>query len=143
MGSFAFPGANGTKVEGFLIRPPNFDPLKGSTSLKFLIHGGPQGAWGDAWSYRWNAELMAASGYVVVMINPRGSTGYGQAFIDGVNGDWGGKPYIDLMRGLDFAEAKYPFIDKKRECALGASYGGFMANWILTHTKPLRLHRHP
>ena len=68
------------------------------------------------------------------MINPRGSTGYGQAFIDGINGDWGGKPYIDLMKGLDFAEAKYPFIDKKRECALGASYGGFMANWILTHT---------
>ena len=102
--------------------------------LKFLIHGGPQGAWGDAWSYRWNAELMAASGYIVVMINPRGSTGYGQAFIDGINGDWGGKPYVDLMKGLDYAEAKYPFIDKKRECALGASYGGFMANWILTHT---------
>ena len=133
MESFTFSGANNTKVQGFLIRPPNFDPSK-KYPLKFLIHGGPQGAWGDAWSYRWNAELMAASGYVVVMINPRGSTGYGQAFIDGVNGDWGGKPYIDLMRGLDFAEAKYPFIDKKRECALGASYGGFMANWILTHT---------
>jgi dipeptidyl aminopeptidase/acylaminoacyl peptidase len=133
MESFTFPGAGGTKVQGFLIRPPNFDPSK-KYPLKFLIHGGPQGAWGDAWSYRWNAELMAASGYVVVMINPRGSTGYGQAFIDGVNGDWGGKPYIDLMKGLDFAEAKYPFIDKKRECALGASYGGFMANWILTHT---------
>ena len=133
MESFTFPGANGTKVEGFLIRPPNFEPSK-KYPLKFLIHGGPQGAWGDAWSYRWNAELMAASGYVVVMINPRGSTGYGQAFIDGINGDWGGKPYVDLMKGLDYAEAKYPFIDKKRECALGASYGGFMANWILTHT---------
>jgi dipeptidyl aminopeptidase/acylaminoacyl peptidase len=133
MESFTFPGAGGTKVQGFLIRPPNFDPSK-KYPLKFLIHGGPQGAWGDAWSYRWNAELMAASGYVVVMINPRGSTGYGQAFIDGVNGDWGGKPYIDLMRGLDYAEAKYPFIDKKRECALGASYGGYMANWILAHT---------
>ena len=133
MESFTFPGAGGTKVQGFLIRPPSFDPSK-KYPLKFLIHGGPQGAWGDAWSYRWNAELMAASGYVVVMINPRGSTGYGQAFVDGVNGDWGGKPYIDLMKGLDFAEAKYPFIDKKRECALGASYGGFMANWILTHT---------
>ncbi len=77
---------------------------------------------------------MAASGYVVVMVNPRGSTGYGQAFIDGVNGDWGGKAYVDLMKGLDFAETKYPFIDKTRECALGASYGGFMADWILTHT---------
>ena len=133
MESFTFPGAGGTKVQGFLIRPPNFDPAK-KYPLKFLIHGGPQGAWGDAWSYRWNAELLAANGYVVVMINPRGSTGYGQAFIDGVNGDWGGKPYIDLMRGLDYAEAHYKFIDKSRECALGASYGGYMANWILTHT---------
>ena len=102
--------------------------------MKFLIHGGPQGAWGDAWSYRWNPELMAASGYVVVMVNPRGSTGYGQEFVDGVNGDWGGKAYVDLMKGLDYAEAQFPFIDKTRECALGASYGGFMANWMLTHT---------
>ena len=133
METFFFHGAGGTEVQGFLIRPPNFDPSK-KYPLKFLIHGGPQGAWGDAWSYRWNAELLAANGYVVVMINPRGSTGYGQAFVDGVNGDWGGKPYIDLMRGLDFAETKFPFIDKSRECALGASYGGFMANWILTHT---------
>lgn len=133
MEDFWFPSADGTKVQGFLIRPPNFDEHK-KYPLKFLIHGGPQGAWGDAWSYRWNPELFAANGYVVVMINPRGSTGYGQAFIDGVNGDWGGKPYTDLMKGLDYAEAHYPFIDKTRECALGASYGGFMANWILTHT---------
>ncbi|WP_160114954.1 dipeptidyl-peptidase 5 [Bryocella elongata] len=133
MESFWFPGANGTKVEGFLIRPPNFDPAK-KYPLKFLIHGGPQGAWGDAWSYRWNPELFAADGYVVVMINPRGSTGYGQKFLEEVSGDWGGRPYIDLMKGLDYAEAKYPFIDKSRECALGASYGGFMANWVLTHT---------
>jgi dipeptidyl aminopeptidase/acylaminoacyl peptidase len=133
MESFKFPGAGGTSVQGFIIRPPNFDPQK-KYPLKFLIHGGPQGAWGDAWSYRWNPELFAANGYVVIMINPRGSTGYGQAFIDGVNGDWGGKPYLDLMKGLDYAEAHYPFIDKERECALGASYGGFMANWILTHS---------
>jgi dipeptidyl aminopeptidase/acylaminoacyl peptidase len=133
MESFWFAGAGDTQVEGFILRPPNFDPAR-KYPLKFLIHGGPQGAWGDAWSYRWNAELMAASGYVVVMVNPRGSTGYGQAFIDGVNGDWGGKAYVDLMKGLDAAEAKYPFIDKTRECALGASYGGFMADWILTHT---------
>ena len=131
--SFWFPGAGGMRVQGFLIRPPNFDPAK-KYPLKFLIHGGPQGAWGDAWSYRWNAELLAANGYVVVMINPRGSTGYGQAFVDGVNGDWGGKPYIDLMKGLDYAESHFAFIDKARECALGASYGGYMANWILTHT---------
>jgi dipeptidyl aminopeptidase/acylaminoacyl peptidase len=133
MQSFRFPGAGNTSVQGFIIRPPNFDPNK-KYPLKFLIHGGPQGAWGDAWSYRWNPELMAASGYVVVMINPRGSTGYGQKFIDQISGDWGGRPYIDLMKGLDAAEAKYPFIDKSRECALGASYGGYMANWVLTHT---------
>jgi dipeptidyl aminopeptidase/acylaminoacyl peptidase len=133
MDSFWFAGALNEKVQGFIIRPPDFVPTK-RYPLKFLIHGGPQGAWGDAWSYRWNAELMAANGYVVVMVNPRGSTGYGQAFIDGVNGDWGGKAYIDLMKGLDYAEQHYPFIDKSRECALGASYGGFMANWILTHT---------
>jgi dipeptidyl aminopeptidase/acylaminoacyl peptidase len=102
--------------------------------LKFLIHGGPQGAWGDAWSYRWNPELFAADGYVVVMINPRGSTGYGQKFLEEVSGDWGGRPFVDLMKGLDYAEAHYPFIDKSRECALGASYGGYMANWVLTHT---------
>ena len=108
--------------------------LRKKYPVKFLIHGGPQGAWGDSWSYRWNAELFAANGYVVVMINPRGSTGYGQAIVDGVNGDWGGKPFTDLMTGLDYAEQHYPFIDKNRECALGASYGGYMANWMLGHT---------
>ncbi len=133
MDSFSFTGAAGSQVNGFLIRPPNFDPAK-KYPLKFLIHGGPQGAWGDAWSYRWNPELLAANGYVVVMINPRGSTGYGQQFTDEVSGDWGGRAYTDLMRGLDFAEKTYPFIDKTRECALGASYGGYMANWVLTHT---------
>ena len=131
--TFWFPSIGKTRVEGFLIKPPVFDSSK-KYPVKFLIHGGPQGAWGDSWSYRWNAELFAANGYVVVMINPRGSTGYGQAFIDGINGDWGGKPYIDLMRGLDYAETHFPFIDKNRECALGASYGGYMANWILGHT---------
>jgi dipeptidyl aminopeptidase/acylaminoacyl peptidase len=133
MESFWFMAKDGTKIQGFLIRPPGFDPNK-KYPLKFLIHGGPQGAWGDSWSYRWNAELFAANGYVVVMINPRGSTGYGQAVVDGVNGDWGGKPFSDLMTGLDYAEQHYPFIDKNRECALGASYGGYMANWVLGHT---------
>jgi dipeptidyl aminopeptidase/acylaminoacyl peptidase len=131
--AFRFAGAGGTAVQGFIVRPPNFDETR-KYPVKFLIHGGPQGAWGDAWSYRWNPELMAASGYVVVMVNPRGSTGYGQGFVDGVNGDWGGKAYVDLMKGLDYAEKQYPFIDKTRECALGASYGGYMADWILTHT---------
>jgi len=133
MENFWFTAQDGTKVQGFLIRPPGFDPAK-KYPLKFLIHGGPEGAWGDSWSYRWNAELFAANGYVVVMINFRGSTGYGQAFVDAINGDWGGKPFTDLMTGLDYAEQHYPFIDKGRECALGASYGGYMANWVLGHT---------
>jgi dipeptidyl aminopeptidase/acylaminoacyl peptidase len=137
MESFLFPSIGRVRVQGFLIKPPGFDPSK-KYPVKFLIHGGPQGAWGDSWSYRWNAELFAANGYVVIMVNPRGSTGYGQAFVDGVNGDWGGKPYIDLMRGLDYAEAHYPFIDRNRECALGASYGGYMADWILGHTTRFR-----
>lgn len=130
---FWFAGAGGTKVQGFLVKPPRFNKDE-KYPVKFLIHGGPQGQWGDEWSYRWNAELFAADGYVVIMVNPRGSTGYGQAFVDGVNKDWGGKPYIDLMNGLDYAEKTYPFIDKDRECALGASYGGYMINWVLGHT---------
>jgi len=131
--SFWFPGANGDKVEGFLVKPPNFDATK-KYPVKFLIHGGPQGAWGDDWSYRWNPELFAANGYVVIMINFHGSTGYGQKFIDAINGDWGGVPFEDLMKGLDYAEHEYFFIDRFRECALGASYGGYMTNWISGHT---------
>ena len=131
--SFWFEGAKGDKVQGFLVKPPNFDANK-KYPVKFLIHGGPQGAWGDDWSYRWNPELFAANGYVVIMINFHGSTGYGQKFIDEINGNWGGAPYEDLMKGLDYAEKTYPFIDKDRECAMGASYGGYMTNWILGHT---------
>ena len=131
--TFWFTGAHDDKVEGFLVKPPNFDASK-KYPVKFLIHGGPQGAWGDDWSYRWNPELFAANGYVVIMINFHGSTGYGQKFIDAINGDWGGAPFEDLMKGLDYAEKTYPFIDKDRECALGASYGGYAINWILGHT---------
>jgi len=131
--SFEFTGAGNTKVQGFILKPPGFNSAQ-KYPVKFLIHGGPQGAWGDDWSYRWNSELFAANGYVVVMINPRGSTGYGQKFIDEINGDWGGKPFVDLMRGLDYVERTYPFIDKDRECALGASYGGYMIDWLLGHT---------
>jgi dipeptidyl aminopeptidase/acylaminoacyl peptidase len=130
---FWFDGSTREPVQGFLVKPPNFDPSK-KYPVKFLIHGGPQGAWGDDWSYRWNAELFAANGYVVIMINFHGSTGYGQKFIDAINGDWGGAPFEDLMKGLDYAEQHYPFIDKDRECALGASYGGYMIDWILGHT---------
>jgi dipeptidyl aminopeptidase/acylaminoacyl peptidase len=132
--SFTFKGANDEEVQGFMVKPPGFDPNK-KYPLKFLIHGGPQGAWGNEWTYRWNAQLFAANGnYVVVMINFHGSTGYGQNFTDSISGDWGGAPYVDLMKGLDYVEKIYPFIDKNREAALGASYGGYMANWILGHT---------
>jgi len=134
MESFTFKGANNDEVQGFLIKPPGFEPNK-KYPLKFLMHGGPQGAWGNEWTYRWNAELFAATGnYVVVMINFHGSTGYGQKFTDSISGDWGGKPYVDVMKGLDYVEKTYPFIDKNREAALGASYGGYMANWLLGHT---------
>ncbi len=131
--SFWFEGAAKEKVQGFLVKPPDFDASR-KYPVKFLIHGGPEGAWGDDWSYRWNPELFAASGYIAIMINFHGSTGYGQKFIDAINGDWGGAPFHDLMLGLDYAEKTYPFIDKDRECALGASYGGYMINWIEGHT---------
>ncbi len=131
--SFVFKGADNAEVQGFLVRPPHFDKTH-KYPLKFLIHGGPEGGWSDSWTYRWNAELFAASGYVVVMINPHGSIGYGQKFTDGVNGDWGGKPYVDLMKGLDFVEKTFPLIDKNREAAMGGSYGGYMVNWMLGHT---------
>jgi dipeptidyl aminopeptidase/acylaminoacyl peptidase len=132
--SFTFKGANNEDVQGFMVKPPGFDSTK-KYPLKFLLHGGPQGAWGNDWTYRWNAELFAATGnYVVVMINFHGSTGYGQKFTDSISGDWGGAPYVDLMKGLDYVEKTYPFIDKNREAALGASYGGYMANWLLGHT---------
>ncbi|ABF43193.1 peptidase S9, prolyl oligopeptidase active site region [Candidatus Koribacter versatilis Ellin345] len=130
---FWFTGAEGVKVQGFLVKPPNFDASK-KYPVKFLIHGGPQGAWGDDWSFRWNPELFAANGYLVIMVNPRGSTGYGQKFIDDINGDWGGRAYQDLMLGLDYAEKNFANVDKDRECALGASYGGYMANWLEGHT---------
>jgi dipeptidyl aminopeptidase/acylaminoacyl peptidase len=134
MDSFTFKGGNDEEVQGFIVKPPGFDPNK-KYPLKFLVHGGPQGDWGNSWTYRWNAELFASTGsYVVVMINFHGSTGYGQNFTDSISGDWGGKPFVDLMKGLDYAETKYPFIDKDREAALGASYGGYMTNWILGHT---------
>ncbi len=131
--SFWFSGAEGTKVNGLLVRPPHFDAAK-KYPLLFLVHGGPQGAWDDEWGYRWNPQVMAAPGYVVVMVNPRGSTGYGQKFTAEISKDWGGKVYADLMDGLDAAMAKYPFIDGAKTCAAGASYGGFMMDWMATHT---------
>ena len=131
--SFWFEGAGGTRIHGMMIRPPHFDVSKKYPVL-LLIHGGPQGLWTDSWGYRWNEELFAAPGYVAVMINPRGSTGYGQKFTDEITDDWGGKVYEDLMKGTDFVLAKYPFVDPSRVAAAGGSYGGYMIDWIATHT---------
>ena len=130
---FWFTGAHGDQVEGFLVKPPNFDTSQ-KYPVKVFLKGGPQIALGDQWSYGGNLELFAASGYIVITINFHGSTGYGQKFIDAVNGDWGGAPFEDEMKGLDYAEKTYPFIDKGRECAIGSSWGGYMANWVLGHT---------
>ena len=131
--AFWFEGAEKTQVEGFMIRPPNFDTAKKYPAL-LLIHGGPQNSWTDAWGYRWNQQVMAAPGYVVLAINPRGSTGYGQKFTAEISHDWGGKAYEDLMAGLDAAITKYPFIDGSRVAAAGGSFGGYMVDWIATHT---------
>jgi dipeptidyl aminopeptidase/acylaminoacyl peptidase len=131
--SFWFTGAEGAKVQGFIVKPPNFDASK-KYPVVYLIHGGPQGVWANSWSYRWNPNMFAAPGYVVVAVNPRGSTGYGQKFTDEISGDWGGKAYTDLMNGIDYALATYPFADKDRVAAAGASYGGYMINWINGHT---------
>jgi len=126
---FTFTGAKGDTVYAYLVKPVDFDPKK-KYPLAFLIHGGPQGSFGNDWHYRWNPQVYAGHGYVAVMVDFHGSTGYGQAFTDAINGDWGGKPLEDLQKGLAAAQAKYPFIDKDRQCALGASYGGYMINWI-------------
>ncbi|MBI3696988.1 MAG: S9 family peptidase [Acidobacteria bacterium] len=127
-----YEGADGAKVHGLVAKPPEFDPKK-RHPLLVLIHGGPQQAWGEGWTYRWNAQVFAGAGYVVFMPNPRGSPGFGQAFIDGINGDWGGKVYEDILRGVDFLQQR-PYVDGGRMAAAGASYGGYMVNWILGHT---------
>ena len=127
-----YAGAEDAQIQGLIVRPPNFDASKKYPAI-VLIHGGPQGAWLDSWGYRWNPQMFAARGYVIFMPNPRGSTGYGQKFVEGVSGDWGGKPYIDIMNGVDKLAAM-PFVDPNRISAAGASYGGYMIDWILGHT---------
>lgn len=126
-------GANGDKVQSILVKPPFFDPSK-KYPMIFLIHGGPQGAWEDNFHFRWNYQMFASEGYVVVAPNPRGSTGYGQKFTDEISGDWGGKVYEDLMNVYDYAINNFSFIDKNNTFAAGASYGGYMINWIAGHT---------
>ena len=130
---FWFEGANGTKVQAMLVRPSHFDAQK-KYPLLVLLHGGPQTMWGDDWGYRWNTQVFSGAGYVTLMINRRGSTGYGQKFTDEITNDWGGKAYLDVMKGTDAALAKYSFIDPKRLAAAGGSYGGYMADWLATHT---------
>ena len=130
---FWFEGAEGTKVEAMVVKPPQFAPGKKYPTI-VLLHGGPQTMWSDAWGYRWNAEVFSAAGYVTLMINRRGSTGYGQKFTDEITNDWGGRAYTDVMKGIDAAIAKYPFIDKTKLAAAGGSYGGYLADWLATHT---------
>ncbi|NUM37100.1 MAG: S9 family peptidase [Candidatus Brocadiae bacterium] len=130
---FWFESFDGWRVHGLLVKPPQFNPEK-KYPVVFLIHGGPQGGWSDDFHYRWNLSLFAAPGYVVIAINFRGSKGYGQKFCDAVSGDWGGGPYQDLMVGLDAALQKFSFLDGNRVGAAGASYGGYMVNWIAGKT---------
>lgn len=129
---FWVDGAEGARVQSFVVKPPGFDPQKRYPVL-FLIHGGPQGAWGESWSYRWNPQVFAAAGYLVIMPNPRGSTGYGQRFVDQVTADWGGRAYLDIMAVVDHV-ATLPYVDADRMGAAGGSYGGYMVNWILGNT---------
>jgi dipeptidyl aminopeptidase/acylaminoacyl peptidase len=131
--TFWFDGAEGTKVQAMLIRPPKFDATK-KYPLLVLLHGGPQTMWSNAWGYRWNAQVFSAAGYVTLMINRRGSTGYGQKFTDEITNDWGGRAYTDVMNGVDYTLRKYSFVDESRMAAAGGSYGGYLADWIATHT---------
>ncbi|HKQ47710.1 MAG TPA: S9 family peptidase [Phycisphaerae bacterium] len=126
---FSFTGWNGEKVYGYVVMPIDLDVTK-KYPVAFLIHGGPQGSFGNDFHYRWNPQAYAGAGYAAVMIDFHGSTGYGQAFCDAIRGDWGGKPLEDLQKGLDAALQKYPWMDRDRIGALGASYGGYMINWI-------------
>jgi dipeptidyl aminopeptidase/acylaminoacyl peptidase len=127
---FSFPGWNNENVFGYVVKPVDFKSDH-KYPVAFLIHGGPQGSFGNGWSWRWNPQAFAGAGYAVVMIDFHGSTGYGQAFTDSISGDWGGKPLQDLKLGLDAALKANPWLDAENICALGGSYGGFMINWIL------------
>jgi dipeptidyl aminopeptidase/acylaminoacyl peptidase len=127
-----YTGAGGAKVQGWIIKPAGFDPAK-KYPMVVLIHGGPQSAWGDVFHYRWNGQLLAAVGYVVFLPNPRGSVGFGQKFTDEISGDWGGKVYEDVMKGVDYL-ISLGYVDANRIGAAGGSYGGYLVNWIAGHT---------
>ncbi|KAI0189020.1 prolyl oligopeptidase [Astrocystis sublimbata] len=129
---FWFKGAGDYQSHALVMTPSDFDPKK-KYPLAFLIHGGPQGAWGDSWSTRWNPAIFAEQGYVAVMPNPTGSTGYGQQYVDDIALDWGGRPYNDLVNCFEHIAEHMPFVDTNNAVALGASYGGYMINWIQGH----------
>jgi dipeptidyl aminopeptidase/acylaminoacyl peptidase len=129
---YSYTGAENAQIQALIVKPPGFDAAKKYPAI-VLIHGGPQGHWADSWGYRWNPQMWAARGYVIFMPNPRGSTGYGQKFVEEISGDWGGKVYTDIMNGVDKLAAM-PFVDSNRIGAAGASYGGYMIDWILGHT---------
>jgi dipeptidyl aminopeptidase/acylaminoacyl peptidase len=130
--SFRYKGALGAQIQSWLLKPPGFNAGRKYPCL-LLIHGGPQTTWNDAFSFRWNAMTFAAHGYVVVAPNPHGSSAFGQAFTEQISGDWGGAVYEDIMKAGDWAEAQ-PYLDKSRIGAAGASYGGYMVNWLMGHT---------
>src|SRR4029453_645383 len=130
---FTFTGAGGDKVQAWILKPVGFQEGK-KYPVAFVIHGGPQGAIEDHFHYRWNPQAFAGAGYAVIAINFHGSTGFGQAFTDSISGDWGGKPFEDPLKGLDSALANYSWLNSSRVGALGASYGGWMINWINGHT---------
>lgn len=125
-------GVEGGPMQMWIVKPPGFDQNK-KWPVAYLVHGGPQGAWEDSWSFRWNPTLWAAQGYIVALPNPRGSTGFGQKFTDDISGDWGGKCYRDLMASVDYVE-KLPYVDKDRIAAAGASFGGYMMDWFAVNT---------
>ena len=129
---FWYKGAKNDRVHGFMIKPPNFDPDK-KYPMVYMVHGGPQGAWHNGWHYRWNPELWAAQGFVLVLVNPRGSTGYGQEFKYEISKDWGGKVFTDLVKGQKYIVENYDFIDEDNLAAAGASFGGYMINWFEGH----------
>jgi dipeptidyl aminopeptidase/acylaminoacyl peptidase len=133
----SWEGGAASRVSGFITKPANFTATK-KWPLIVLIHGGPQGAWNDAWSYRWNPQIFAAAGYVVFSPNPRGSFGYGQKFVDEISGDWGGKVFTDILNGVAYVAAM-PYVDRDRIGAAGGSYGGYMVNWIEGHNNDPRL----
>lgn len=132
-----YAGAGGKQIHALVIKPPDFRPGR-RYPMVVMIHGGPQGMSGDSFHPRWNAQLFAAPGYVLLMPNFHGSTGYGQDFTDAIGGDWGGKPYEDVMKSVEAAAKRFNFIDPKRVCAVGASYGGYLVNWIGTQTTRFR-----